>query len=133
MPASISRFLTNLCTDDILASKNFYTQLFAFEVQYESDWFIQLVTQHMELGLILRTSEIIPNEFQKLPQGMYLTLVVDAVEPVLEKTRELGYPVVQQPRDTAYGQRRLLLQDPSGTLIDVSAPIKNFTFQDPIS
>ncbi len=131
MPAPVSRFLTNLCTDDILASKHFYTQLFAFEVQYESDWFIQLFTQNMELGLILRTSEFIPSAFQKLPQGMYLTLVVDAVDAVFENVQELGYPVVQPPHDTVYGQRRLLIKDPSGTLVDVSAPIKNFTFQDP--
>ena len=49
----IQRLLSNLCSQDLKASKQFYTSLFDFDVKYESDWFIHLVAQGGELELVL--------------------------------------------------------------------------------
>lgn len=127
----IERFMTNLCSDHLVASKTFYTRLFELKVNFDSDWFVQLQDEKtgLELGLISRTSEIVPPTHQQKPQGFYLTFVVDDVEPYFEMAQKEEFTIVQAPHDTFYGQRRLLLKDPDGSLVDVSAPIPNFQFQ----
>ena len=51
-----------------------------------------------------------------------MTIVVDDVEPVYTRAVESGVAVVVPPRDEFYGQRRLLVSDPYGYLVDVSNP-----------
>lgn len=126
----INRLLTNICADDLVATKHFYLQLFDFKVSFDSDWFIQLVDDEssLELGIVKRENDLIPAAFQQAPQGFYLTFVVEDVEAVYEMAKDHQFKIVEPPTNTFYGQRRLLLQDPSGTLVDVSALIPNFQF-----
>ncbi len=126
----IDRLLVNICSDHLPESKSFYTQLFEFEVGYDSDWFINLLSKdrRLELGIIHRTHDIVPENFQNAPQGFCLTIVVEDVDAVYKAARNRHFEVIQPPEDTFYGQRRLLLKDPDGTLVDVSAPIPGFQF-----
>jgi catechol 2,3-dioxygenase-like lactoylglutathione lyase family enzyme len=39
---SFSRILTNICSDQLAESRDFYVALLDFEVSYDSDWYIQL-------------------------------------------------------------------------------------------
>ena len=127
----LNRFMTNICSDQLAASKEFYCTLFQLKVNFDSDWFIQLIDEKtgLELGLIKRTHEIVPSEYQLSPQGFYLTFVVEDVEPIYTLAQQEQFMIVKAPHDTFYGQRRLLLKDPDGALVDVSAPIPNFQFQ----
>lgn len=122
--------MTNICSDKLAESRDFYTQLFDFEVAYDSDWFVQLRSKDkgLELGIVDRRNEIVPKGFQKHPQGVYVTFVVDNVDELYELAKAESFEVVAEPTDTFYGQRRLLLKDPDGTLVDISAPIKGFEF-----
>ncbi len=122
----VNRLITNICSDNINESHSFYTQLFSFNTTFESDWYIQLsaVDQPLELGIISRTSDLIPQDFQKNPRGIYLTFVVGSADEVYKQALENNYQVISKPEDTFYGQRRLLLTDPDGTLIDVSSLIQ---------
>ena len=120
----INRLITNLCSDNLAASKDFYTRLFAFKVDYDSDWFVHLISQgrELEIGIMLADHELIPAQFRGRPMGMYLTLVVDDAIAVFERAKQLNFEIVQDPELTFYGQRRLLLKDPAGVLVDVSSP-----------
>ncbi|MEM6719459.1 MAG: VOC family protein [Bacteroidota bacterium] len=126
--STISRMMTNICSDRLAESKAFYTKLLNLKVAYDSDWFVQLASEDskFELGIIDRASEIVPKDFQQLPQGFYLTFVVDDVDAVFEIAQVENMEIVSEPTDTFYGQRRLLLKDPNGALVDISAPMKNF-------
>lgn len=128
---NIQRLLTNICSGDLNASKDFYLTLFDFEVAFDSEWFVQLVSKDksLELGIIDRSSDLIPEDFQNPPAGFYLTFVVDDVDSIFEMAQKKDLEVVSPPTDMMYGQRRLLLKDPNGTLIDVSATIKDFQFK----
>ena len=42
---TFTRILTNICSDNLEASRDFYVALLGFEVNYDSDWYIQLLTQ----------------------------------------------------------------------------------------
>ena len=120
----INRILTNLCSENLGESKTFYTSLFAFKVDYDSDWFVHLISEEreLEIGIMKSDHELVPVEFRGKPCGMYLTLVVDDVAVIFEKAKELGVEIVQEPELTFYGQKRLLIKDPAGVLVDVSSP-----------
>ena len=119
----VNRILTNLCSSDLKASTKFYTSLFNFSVQFESDWFVHLVAenQNLEIGIILADHKLIPESFRGSPAGLYITLVVEDCEAVCELAKEKGIEIVQEPQMTFYGQNRLLLKDPAGILVDVSS------------
>ena len=120
--------MTNICSDNLKESRDFYTKLFDFRVDYDSDWFVHLISRDkkLELGIIDRTNEIVPEEFQNYPQGFYVTFVVDSADEIFKVAESEKFEIVSAPTDTFYGQRRLLLKDPNGALVDISSPIKNF-------
>lgn len=125
---SIARLITNICSQDLAASRDFYTQLLGMAIAFDSDWYVQVVSGGecpLELGIIQQDHELIPSDFQAAPQGCYLTFVVEDVDVIYRRAQHLGAKIVQPPRDEFYGQRRLLLTDPNGLLIDVSSLIAN--------
>lgn len=123
--------MTNICSDDLARSRDFYTKLFDFDVNFDSDWFVHLVSKDkkLELGIIHRTNDMVPKGFQNSPQGFYITFVVEDVEEQFKIATSESFEIVSEPSDTFYGQRRLLLKDPDGTLVDISSPIQGFEFQ----
>lgn len=125
---SINRIMTNICSDNLAESKNFYTKLFDLDIAYDSDWFVHLASKDkkLELGIIKRDNEIVPKEFQHSPQGFYITFVVDNADELFEIAETEDFEIVSEPADTFYGQRRLLLKDPDGVLVDISSLIKSF-------
>jgi predicted enzyme related to lactoylglutathione lyase len=122
---SFSRILTNICADDLAACRDFYVQLLGFVVKYDSDWYVQLGAPgplELEFGIIKRTHDLVPKAYQTAPTGMYVTFVVPDVDEVYKKAQEMGAKIIQEPRNEFYGQRRFLVIDPAGCLIDVCSP-----------
>ena len=127
----INRLLTNICSNKLAESRDFYTNLFDFIVDFDSDWFIHLISkdEQLELGIIEQKNDIVPKESQQEPQCMYLTFVVNSADELYETAKEFNYQIIQKPHDTSYGQRRLLIKDPNGLVVDISSPIPNFKFE----
>jgi len=75
------------------------------------------------LGIIDRTNQLVPDAYQNSPQGFYMTFVVDSADEIYEIAKSENIEIVEKPTDTFYGQRRLLLKDPDGVLVDVSSLI----------
>ena len=127
---TIHRIMTNICSEKLAESRDFYTKLFDFNVVYDSDWFVHLISKDkkLELGIIDRTHEMVPEGFQNHPQGFYVTFVVDNVDKIFRIAESEKFEIISEPTDMFYGQRRLLIKDPNGTLVDVSSPIKDFEF-----
>lgn len=124
---TVNRLMTNICSDKLDESKEFYTKLFDLNIEYDSDWFVHLASKdkNLELGIVNRTHQIVPKEFQNSPQGFYLTFVVDNADDVYKVALKEKFNILEEPKDTFYGQRRLLLKDPNNTLVDVSSLIPN--------
>lgn len=124
---SINRLLTNICAKEVALTKAFYTELFDFEVSFDSDWFVHLVTadSSLELGIIDINSDIVPVEAKASAGSFYITMVIEDVDEFYPKAVSQSVEVIQPPQDTAYGQRRLLIKDPNGVVLDVSSLIKN--------
>lgn len=122
---NVSRAFPNILADDVQATRDFYVRLLGFKVAFDSDWFVSLASTGSpayELGIWRRDHELVPESFRRPPAGTILTFVVDDVDAVYAAAVERGLAVVAEPRDLFYGQRQLLLTDPSGTLIDISTP-----------
>lgn len=122
--------MINLLSDQLVVSKEFYTALFDFRVDFDSDWFVHLISedQELELGIIDYQSQVVPPGLSSNQSGMYLTFVVEDVDKLHEVAVQEKLEVIEEPKDTFYGQRRLLLKDPNGVVVDISAPIPNFQF-----
>ena len=126
----VNRDLANIMTDDVAGPRDWYLALLPLKLHYDSDWFVILVPgtasggPPMELGIIERNNPIVPESFRATPQGIYLTFVVDDVDIIFAHAQMLGVPVLEEPNDTFYGQRRMLVEDPNGLLIDVSSPVR---------
>ena len=119
------RILTNICSEDLQKSERFYVDLLGLTVKYDSDWYIQLSVPdnpEIEYGIILRSHELVPAEYQQQPTGMYVTFVVKDVDEVFEQAKSMGIEIIQAPRDEFYGQRRFLVKDPNGCLLDICSP-----------
>ena len=120
----MNRLFANVCSSNLSNAKRFYTELFGFQVKYDSDWFVHLcdpVNSSLELGLIDQNHELVPESARGQSSGIYITLVVNDVDSVYRKAQELKVKIIAPPTPTFYGQKRMLLQDPDGSLLDVSS------------
>ncbi|MDR6225709.1 VOC family protein [Desmospora profundinema] len=120
----MNRMLTNILTDDIKATRDTLVGLFDLEVEFDSDWFVSMVGNGgtVRIGAFQRNSDFVPSSYQLPAQGVIITIVVDDVESYFSRAKSQDLHIVEEPRDLPYGQRRMLVQDPSGLLIDISAP-----------
>lgn len=127
---TLNRLLVNIIATNMQQTKAFYTRLFDFEVDYDSDWFTHLISQKhsLELGIMKAGAELVPEGAECGARGFYLTLVVDNADDTFKLARAEGLKIISEPADTFYGQRRLILNDPEGTIVDVSSPIPDFKF-----
>ena len=123
----IKRIITNLFSDDLEACKRFYVELLDVAVVFESDWYVQFQVNgdaKLEFAVLLRNHELVPDAYRKLPAGMFMTFVVDDVDATYHRAISMEAEIVQAPVNEFYGQRRCLVKDPSGCLVDISSPIK---------
>lgn len=122
------RILTNICSDDLVKSRDFYVELLDLSIKYDSDWYVQLCAKDnsaIEYGIIQRDHPLVPEAYRQLPTGMYVTFVVDDVDKVYAKALAMQLNILQEPKNEFYGQRRFLTCDPNGCLIDICSPIQN--------
>ncbi|NJS39272.1 MAG: glyoxalase [Rhodobacteraceae bacterium] len=105
----------------------FYQDLLGLRRARDFGWFILLADDALpgfELGILDKDHEIVPKTGAQAFSGVLLTFVVTDVEATFRQAVALGAEVVESPRDMPYGQRRFIVRDPAGTLVDVSAPIR---------
>ena len=120
-----SRLFPNVLSTDLARSRQWYLSLLGFEVAFDSDWFVHLrspTEEGVTLGILAVDQEIVAPAMAERPTGGVITIVVEDVDIIHAAAEEAGATIVEPPRNLFYGQRRLLLADPDGQLIDVSSP-----------
>jgi catechol 2,3-dioxygenase-like lactoylglutathione lyase family enzyme len=121
----LTRVLYNVLCADVAGSAEFYRRLGDFETVYESHWYVILSPPgqpQVQLGLIDQVSEFTPRHAWGSHNGAYLTFEVEDVFAVLDRARELGAEIVEEPVALDYGQTRALIRDPNGMILDISTP-----------
>ncbi|MEM6730841.1 MAG: VOC family protein [Myxococcota bacterium] len=112
----------DICSDDLIACRDFYRSLFGFEIVYEIDWYVQMKhpeNDALQIAFVRRDHPSVPKGDQATARGVVVTLETDAVDPVYERATDLGFEPVLTLRDEEWGQRHFMLRDPSGLLVDV--------------
>lgn len=118
------RSFYSVFSTDLPRARDWYVSLFGFRIEFESDWFIHLqdvANPSLEVGIIDRAHEIVPEQFRAGHAGGMLTLVVADVDELHRTAVAADVAIVEEPRDLFYGQRRMLVTDPDGLLVDVSS------------
>ena len=109
-------------TDNVLKSKEFYLTHFPFEMTFDSEWYVSLITtdgSKFQLALLDHSHPTIPGGFHKLAQGVLLNFEVEDVDAVYERFKAAGLPIHLDIRTEEWGQRHFMTSDPNGLLIDV--------------
>jgi len=122
----VSRAFINICSEKLPETRDFYTSIFGFVVDYDSDWFVHLKaagSNSLELGIMKGSHELVPEAYRSSPRGVIFSIIVDDADAVCALAKQRGVKVVEEPKDLFYGQRRTLLEDPNGMLVDASAPV----------
>lgn len=128
---TVNRAFANVLSDPdrMGETRDFYAALLGLRAVFDSDWFISLQDPELplsELGIWRRDHELVPRAHAGAAghhQGAILTFVVDDVDAAHRLAAERGFDIVEEPRDTFYGQRSMLVRDPNGQLVDVSTPV----------
>ncbi|TNE46506.1 MAG: glyoxalase [Deltaproteobacteria bacterium] len=118
------RMFANLIAKHPVEAASFYQKLFGLQIRFCSDWFVQLGSlnnEWLELGILREGHEDSVNLDTGPTPHIMLTFVVDDIDVWFAKAVKHGVDVVEEPRNMFYGQRRALVRDPIGTLLDVSS------------
>ena len=109
-------------TDKIIASRNFYTRYFNFEIVFEADWYVSLKSRsnpHYELALLDYRHQSLPEAYRQPARGILVNVEVDNVDEVYRQLKENGLPMVLEIKSEQWGQRHFITRDPNDILIDV--------------
>lgn len=122
----MNRFFTSILSSDVERTANFYQELLGMVRHFDSDWFVILThpdIDGLEFGILQRDHGIVPETVRAAPAGVMLTFVVTDCDEVYGRARARHAEILEPPTDMPYGQRRMLLRDPDGTVVDVSSPV----------
>lgn len=116
-----------LFTDALAECRDFYVSVFDFEVVFNIEWYVHLkspAAEGWQIAFVARDHYSVPERFHAAAAGVAITLEFDEVDPVYARVVELGIPVHVELRDEAWGQRHFVIEDPSGSMVDVVQPIE---------
>ena len=122
----MNRAFVNVLCSNVEKSAQFYQDILNMTRHADFGWFVILTHPDMpqlEFGLLDKTHSIVPTAARRPAGGMMMTFVVADLGDVEERAVRYGADAIEPPRDMPYGQRRMILQDPDGTLIDISSRI----------
>jgi catechol 2,3-dioxygenase-like lactoylglutathione lyase family enzyme len=123
----MNRAFTNILCHNVQETARFYETLLDLRRVGDHGWFVLLGSDRpsgFELGFIERSHEAVPEAMATEAGGVVLTFVVDDVEDIHRRAVAMNAEILQEPTALFYGQTRLLLRDPSGTVVDVSSPTR---------
>lgn len=123
-----------ITTPALFEAREFYQTNFGFTVLFEASWFVYLSgpgtggTRGATLAFMHPdhpSNPPGPETFNGL--GMILTVEVDDAQAVCQRISEKRAPVVHPLTDEKWGQRRFMIRDPAGVLVDVVEQIEPAT------
>jgi len=110
-------------TENLKASKDFYTRWLDFEVVFEATWFVYLQAKDspaISLAFIDVNHPSTPpayGAFKK--EGSFLTLQVMDAEQVYQKLKTAAAPISYHLKKEDWGQLRFGMTDPNGLYVDI--------------
>lgn len=109
----IKRIDTTFSTEKLQESKEFYMNNFGFQLAYESDWYVELVTPKKDAGISFTLPQREEGEFFS-GRGLILSFEVDHVESEYKRLQDNGVLIYQDLQDKPWGERSFVVDDPNG-------------------
>jgi uncharacterized glyoxalase superfamily protein PhnB len=112
-----------ITTDQLTETRDFYMRWLGFTVLFEATWFVLLASdgEHPFNLAFMRSDHPSrppgPETFDG--KGMIVTLQVSDAAAEYERLQAAGCPIHYPLHDEPWGQRRFMLRDPAGVLLDV--------------
>jgi len=113
---SIDRAVPNILADRTDETRDFFVDLFGFEVAMDMGWVTTVASPSNPAAqiTIVRGDD---------PAAPGITVEVADVDAVHAKAVERGVEIAYPLRDEEWGVRRFMLRDPSGTVVNVLSHI----------
>lgn len=115
-----------ITTPHLFAARDFYARHFGFTPAFQSSWFVYLVGEADGESRGATLAFMHPDHPSSPPgpevfsgAGMILTIEVADAAAAYESATASGAPIVHALTDETWGQRRFMLRDPTGMLVDV--------------
>jgi uncharacterized glyoxalase superfamily protein PhnB len=109
---TISRAVPNIKSDRPAETRDFFVDLLGFEIAMDLGWVVTVASPSNRSAQVT----IIGNDDMAAPGISVEVSDVDAVHAgAVERGLEIAYPL----RDEAWGVRRFMLREPSGTIVNV--------------
>jgi catechol 2,3-dioxygenase-like lactoylglutathione lyase family enzyme len=109
---TIGRAVPNIRSDRAEETREFFVDLFGFDVAMDLGWVVTLASPANPTVQVT----IIGNDDPSAPG---ISVGVDDVDAVHARAVELGLEIAYPLRDEEWGVRRFMLREPSGTTVNV--------------
>jgi catechol 2,3-dioxygenase-like lactoylglutathione lyase family enzyme len=109
---TIDRAVPNIRTDDPAETRDFFVDLFGFDVAMDLGWVLTLASPTNPSAQVT----IISNDDPSAPG---ISVGVDDVDAVYARAVERGLEIAYDIRDEEWGVRRFMLREPGGTIVNV--------------
>lgn len=113
--------------ENLAAAKSFYLKHFGFDVAFENEWYLHLVSEAcIQVGFLLSNQPTQPPIFQKPynGNGVILSLEVADVDSAHADAKDNALNIVLALRSEDWGQRHFCVEDPNGIHIDIVQAIE---------
>lgn len=108
----IKRIDATISTEKLKESKEFYMKHFGFNLIYESDWYIELLSPNLEVGISFTLPQREEGEFFN-GRGLILSFEVDDVDAEYQRLKDAGLFIYQELQDKPWGERSFVVDDPT--------------------
>ncbi|QJW47846.1 glyoxalase [bacterium BFN5] len=108
----IKRIDATISTEKLKESKEFYMKHFGFNLVYESDWYIELLSPNLEVGISFTLPQREEGEFFN-GRGLILSFEVDDVDAEYQRLKDAGLFIYQELQDKPWGERSFVVDDPT--------------------
>jgi len=108
-------------------TKPFYTKHFDFQVVFENEWYLHLVSSSgIQIGFMLPNQPTQPEIFHPAynGSGVIFSLEVDDVDNAYSEAKEKNLDIPLKLRSEDWGQRHFSVRDPNGIYLDIVQAIE---------
>jgi len=109
---AIARTVPNIRSQRPAETRDFFTALLGFDVAMDLGWVVTVASPTNRSAQVT----IVGNDDPSAPG---ISIEVDDVDAVHARAAEQGLEIAYPIRDEAWGVRRFMLREPSGTMINV--------------
>jgi lactoylglutathione lyase len=123
-------FAVTVFTDDLGATKEFYTRVFGLPAQWEDADSAVFAFPNILINVLVATAapELIdPAPVAPASAGVRVqfTINVDDTDATCAKLTELGVTLLNGPMDRPWGIRTATFQDPGGHVWEIASPLES--------